>query len=115
MARNKKQRKKKENKNPIKKTQKIIDKLTEKENLNKEEKEILDYILSFIKFRILVINGAEIEKIINFNSGDKLLKYFDSEEDLKALNANITYKDLETNKIRNKKELKQLKKSLSRK
>lgn len=107
-------KRRKPDKDLIKKTQKIIDKLTDKDDLNEKEQEILDYIDDFISFRILVINGSEKEKLRNFNSGDSLLKYFD-EEEIKALNLNILYKDITSKKIRNKRGLKQLKKSLSRK
>lgn len=101
-------------KNLVQKTKNLIDRLVNKKNLNKKEQEISDYIINFIKFRMLFLNEVDVEKLRSFNTGDQLLKYFNKQE-IKALNLNIVYKDLETKKIRNERELKQLKKILSRK
>ncbi|MFW6026247.1 MAG: hypothetical protein ACOCRX_07880 [Candidatus Woesearchaeota archaeon] len=90
---------------------KKLEEIKEKGNLSPQEITILNYVLSFISFRIKILSNedAPLKEFDKLKKEEGLVLDVLSKKELKKLNQLILYKDIKRREVREVNDLKRLK------
>ena len=101
-------------KNSVLEMGKLFQDTLKKETHTKEEIALLQYVSDFIEFRLKAVSGENFLTQKLELKERQLLKYF-SEDEIRALNLSVLYRDVKKETVRSKPELKKLKREVNKK
>ena len=85
-----------------------------KKNLSNKDASLLEYVSRLISFRMKIVTDHNFDADELEKAEKNLLAHLD-EDEIKALNLSVIYKEIKTKRLRNKSELQTLKEEINKK